>query len=62
MHNNRITARTLAKLINMNCKKFEYFWAAGLIRETLKLWQIESNYNMLCDTARTMAGRYIGDL
>lgn len=56
---NRITARTFAKLINHNCRKFDYFWAAGLIKETLKLWQSEYNYVMLCTDARVMADCYL---
>lgn len=59
MKQSRITGRTFARLINVNCHKFHYFWAAGIIKETMKLWQTESNYTMLCPVARIMVDRYM---
>jgi len=54
----KITSNTFAKLINQNCHQFKYFWAAGLIKETLGLWKHESNYTLLCPVARTMVNTY----
>jgi hypothetical protein len=46
------TVQELAKAINDNCNKFQYFWAYGLLKETVKLWA--DNENLLNETARSM--------
>ena len=56
---NKLTPKTFAKLINLNCRNFEYFWASGLIRETIRLWQTDNNYKMLCRTAKIMVDKYV---
>jgi hypothetical protein len=46
--------KQLAQTINDDCEDCEYFWAYGLLKETAKVWAIESNRNLLCDTAKNM--------
>jgi len=53
------TLNDLAKSINDYCKNFDYFWASGLIKETLPAWEIKDNYNLLCPTAQTFADHYL---
>jgi hypothetical protein len=46
------TVQELAKAINDNCDKFQYFWAYGLLKETVELWAV--NETLLNDIARNM--------
>ncbi len=49
----RLTVETLAKHINDYCNNSENFWAYGLVKETINLWN-EKNIGLLNDTARVM--------
>lgn len=49
----------LANDINNYCQEFKYFWAAGLIRESLKLWENPDHYQMLNDDAKCMVDKYL---
>ena len=46
---------TLARVINQYCHDFNYWWAYGLVKATIKLWENEFNYYLLCTDARWMA-------
>ena len=46
--------KKMAKLINKMLKDQEYFWAAGLIRETITLWS-GGNKELLCKEGQIMA-------
>jgi hypothetical protein len=46
--------KQLAQTINDDCADFEYYWAFGLLRETRKVWMVDGNKNLLCDTAKVM--------
>lgn len=47
---------TLAHEINAYCAEFKFFWAAGLIQETLDAWQ--GNESLLCQDAIVMLNTY----
>ena len=57
-----MTVRDLAEVINKDCRDFKYFYAVGLIIETLKLWQKDDNFRMLNETARVFANRYLKEV
>lgn len=48
--------------INSHCKAGHYFWAAGLVRETMTLWQSEALLNKLHTIARIMVLTYRGEV
>jgi len=54
-----MTVRELAEVINEDCRDFKYFYAVGLIKETLELWQKVDNFMMLNETARVFANHYL---
>jgi len=54
-----MTVKELAEIINEDCRGFRYFYAVGLIKETLKLWQKTDNFRMLNKTARVFANHYL---
>ena len=43
----------VARQINRDCERFNYFFAYGTIKETLSLWE-GANRSLLCDIAQTM--------
>jgi len=53
-----VTILDMAESINKSCEKGEYFWACGLIKETVKLWKWETAMALLCDEAKMMAEHY----
>jgi hypothetical protein len=55
----KITIDSISESINEYCCKYKYFWACGLIEETIKLWKQKENYNLLCKPAKAMANHYI---
>ena len=55
----RITVSELASTVNKECEEFRYFWAAGIIKETLEVWKTAGNMNLLNETARIMARTYL---
>ena len=56
----RIKVSDLAKDINEYCEKYNYLFAFGLMKETIKLWYNENKRNMLCDTAKIMYNQITG--
>lgn len=48
----------MAEAINRMCEKKEYFWACGLIKETIGLWRYETAVALLCEEARMLAEHY----
>lgn len=54
-----MTVQKLADDINTWVRIGGYFWACGLIRETVNLWEIPANHKLLCLDAQTMAIHYI---
>ena len=55
-----VTILDMAESINKSCQAKEYFWACGLIKETLRLWRYETTIALLCDEAKLMAAHYKG--
>ncbi len=47
------TIEWLAKEINNDCENYRYFWAYGLVQESLKLWTGD-RLNLLCAVAQHM--------
>ncbi len=45
-----------ADMINKDCEEYRYFWAYGLVRETLVVWEKPSNLEYLCDIGKMMVG------
>ncbi len=54
-----LTVQKIAHYINFYCEHRGYFFACGLIRETVALWKIPDNHKLLCLDAQTMAIHYI---
>ena len=54
-----MTTQQIADRINQNCQEGAYFWAIGLIKETVSLWRLQSCFCLLCLDAQTMAIHYI---
>lgn len=54
-----ITVKELAEVINNDCRDFKYFYAVGLIKETLELWQKVDNFMLLNITAREFINHYL---
>ena len=52
----KITIEDIANDINEYCKEYKYFWAYGLIKETIKLW--DKNNHLLCNIAQILVERY----
>lgn len=50
----RVTVQDLANVINADCDRAMHFWAYGLIRETLPMWQTAEHRQLLCSAAQTM--------
>lgn len=55
----RYTTNDIANWINDYCEKGEYFWAIGLIKETLKLWKESNNFLLLNSIARKFTYHYL---
>jgi len=55
----KITIAELADTVNKECDRFRYFWAAGIIKETVDLWRVEEHMNLLSETAQVMAKTYL---
>lgn len=51
---------TIAKSINEYAHNYDYFWAYGLIKETINLWRKPVNYNLLSNTAKSIVDCYFG--
>lgn len=51
--------KEIAEVINKDCRDFKYFYAVGLIKETLELWQKVDNFMLLNETAREFANHYL---
>lgn len=49
-----MTVKQLADSINKDCRKFRYFWAYGLLKETRQLWRELHNEQLLCRDAKIM--------
>ena len=58
----KLTIERFAESINEYCKKRDYFWACGLIKETVQLWTSRESRNLLCNEARMMAEHYVAEL
>ncbi len=56
------TVKQFAESINAYCKKMNYFWACGLIKETVELWENRESYNLLCSEAQMIAEHYMAGL
>ena len=54
-----IAVKKLADIINKDCQDFKYFYAVGLIKETLELWQNNDNFMMLNETAKIFTNHYL---
>jgi len=54
-----MTVKELAEIINEDCRDFKYFYAIGLLKETLELWREIDNFMMLNETAKEFANYYI---
>lgn len=54
----QVSILDMATAINKSCEAGEYFWACGLIKETVRLWKYETAIALLCDEARQMAEHY----
>ncbi len=48
----------LAGSINDDCKRKDYFFASGCIKESLQLWLKKENYDILCEDAKAMVDKY----
>lgn len=48
--------KLLAEIIN---SEDNYFWKAGLIKETLTLWENKDNLSLLDDVAQVMVNTYL---
>ncbi len=55
-----LSPKDLAEMINKDCDNFRYFWAYGLIKETVKFWETGSNADLLCPTAQIMLSQVQG--
>ena len=53
------TVLELAAYINEDCRAGKYFWASGLVRETVDVWRDPENYAYLCREAKVMADHYL---
>lgn len=47
----------IANTINRECDNRRYFWASGIVRETLNLWN-DRAVNLLCPEAKQMVEHY----
>ena len=54
-----IKIEALADIINKYTDDFKYFWACGLIKETVALWEKSENLELLNETAQNIASYYI---
>lgn len=54
----RVTVLDMAITINESCSKGEYFWACGLVKETVRFWRYETACALLCEEGRQMAEYY----
>lgn len=54
----KIIPKIFADQINKHCTEFEYFWATGLIKETLPLWKIADNRALLGEDALSILSYY----
>jgi hypothetical protein len=51
---NKMSIEQLAEAINKDCEEYRYFWAYGLVKETVSLWVGRRRLRLLCDEARMM--------
>ena len=58
----KITIDWLADTINEHCQKFEYFWAVGLVKETIDMWKVKDNYNLLDSAPQAIADHYLKEV
>lgn len=54
-----LTVKDFANRINEECEDFKYFFAYGLVKETIDLWKNEANRNLLCDDAKLMVSQIL---
>jgi len=52
-----MTLERLAILINRECDNRGYFWACGIVKETIGVWN-DKNISLLCYEARQMVEHY----
>lgn len=52
-------AREIAKDINLQCQLGRYYWAIGLIKQTLPLWKQTINQYLLCEEAQNFVLHYL---
>lgn len=57
----KLTVNDLASMINSDCQNVGYLSAARFVKETITLWKISDNYNLLCETAQIFADHYIAE-
>lgn len=53
-----VSPTALAQLINDDCANYRYFWACGLIKATLQIWQDPDHRSLLCDDALRILSCY----
>ena len=53
------STKLTADWINEYCKNYDYFWAIGLIKETLALWKKPHNFLLLCSDAQEFCSVYL---
>ena len=56
-----LSAADLAKAINGYVDRQQYFWACGLIRETLSVWREPQNMGLLHEDAQVIARHYLAN-
>ena len=52
---NIVNVKWIVYAIEEHCDNNEYFWAVGLIKETLSLWETPQNLELLCPVAQAFA-------
>jgi len=58
----RPTTKLVADWINEDCDNCRYFWAAGLVKESIELWEKRDNFMLLGSTAQIMAEHYLEEV
>lgn len=54
-----IDIKEIASAINEDCQLHKYYWAIGMIKETLHLWEMKEYSELLCPEAGVMVNHYL---
>ena len=57
-----VSKQIIIDSVNEACRDRCFYFAVGLIKETLNLWKNKDNLGMLCNEGQEIATHYLGEV